>query len=190
MPKKVWIDAGHGGRASGAVSGSRMEKNDTLTFALELNRQFKAQGFATVLTRSTDKNVTLNARTSLERRAKCDLAISCHRNAATSPTANGLEVWLHSSAPKSYIAWASDMAQGIAKTGMALRAGQGTAGVYKGYRDSPKANYYANSGTNSPSCMLELGFMGSDKDNALFDDKYKEMCAGVVKASCRFLGVT
>ncbi|MFQ9872413.1 MAG: N-acetylmuramoyl-L-alanine amidase [Oscillospiraceae bacterium] len=41
---KVWIDAGHGGSASGAVNGSRMEKNDTLRLAKLVQAAFERWG--------------------------------------------------------------------------------------------------------------------------------------------------
>lgn len=189
MSKKIWIDAGHGGSASGATGCGRLEKDDTLLFALELDRQFREQGLTTVLTRTTDKYMALDSRTAIERKAVCDLAVSCHRNGAADKAANGFEVWLHSKAPQSYVQWARDIAEGMCTTGMEIRAGQAGAGVYKGFRGDPAADYYANSGTNCPSCLLELGFMGSARDNAIFDAAYKEMCAAVVKAGCKFLGV-
>lgn len=191
---KIWIDAGHGGNDSGATCYGRGEKADNLTYALELGRQFEAQGMAAVMTRSTDIAITLNDRTAIERSEKCNLAIACHRNGATDREARGFEIWLHSVAPQSYVNWAANICKGVEALGMPLRRGQNingkpVKGVYRGFRTDPKANYYANSGTSSPSMLIEFGFVSNKEDNAFFDEHYKQVCAAIVKASCEFLGV-
>ncbi|MEG1874566.1 MAG: hypothetical protein RR185_03275, partial [Angelakisella sp.] len=47
---------------------------------------------------------------------------------------------------------------------------------------------YANSGTVSPSMLIEFGYMQNPNDNAFFIKNYRAVCAVIVKASCRFLG--
>ena len=185
---KIWIDAGHGGGDSGACNGSRYEKTDNLNFANELAEQFRRLGHEAIMTRETDIYPSLSARTKLERVNNCDLAICCHRNSGAS-TAAGLEIWLHSRAAASYVEWAADVAEGIEAVGMPLRSGRGGYGraIYKGYRASSLLNYYCNSGTNSPSMLIELGFISNDADNALFDAHLDLMVKPIVEASCRFL---
>lgn len=191
---KIWIDAGHGGIDPGAVWGTRLEKHDNLSYALLLSQKFRALGFEILLTRSDDRTLTLVERTNLENAGQCALAIACHRNAAAVPSARGLELWLHSRAPASYVDWAKDMAAGIAQAGLPLRRSQipqkAADGVFRGFRSSPSANYYANSGTRAPSVLIELGFLTSEEDNTLFDAGEEALCDAIVAASCRFLGVT
>ncbi len=186
---KIWIDAGHGGGDSGAVNGIRYEKNDNLTYALKLQREFERRGMEVIMTRTTDCYPSLSARTKLERVNNCDLAICCHRNGG-SATATGLEIWLHSKAPASYINWAADMIAGVKVVGMKARCGRGGygEGIYKGYRASPLLNYYCNSGTNSPSMLVELGFITNEEDNQIFDENLDALVAAIADASCRFLG--
>lgn len=191
---KIWLDPGHGGTDGGACALDCTEKEDNLTYALELGRQFQAQGLEPIFTRTTDKSVTLTQRTNLENQEQCALAIACHRNGAGTPTATGLEIWLHSKAPKQYVDWAADICNGIKALGLPLRTGQSiigkvVPGVYRGFRTDPNANYYANSGTNAPSMLIELGFVSCQKDNVFFAEHYKAACAEIVKASCKFLGV-
>lgn len=106
---KVWLDPGHGGNDSGAVNGTRYEKNDALNLAVEVKRQFLEQGLEVVITRESDVYLSLAERTAIENKNNCSLAISLHRNAATDISANGVEIWLHSKAPDSYVAWANNM---------------------------------------------------------------------------------
>jgi hypothetical protein len=70
MPK-VCIDAGHGGEP-GAVNGKRTEKEDNLRYAQELEKQFIARGWNVIMTRTEDKDLKLDVRTSLANANKCD----------------------------------------------------------------------------------------------------------------------
>lgn len=190
---KIWIDPGHGGKDPGAIGCGRRECDDNMIYALELDRQFRAQDFETVLTRETDKSVSLNDRTAIERRGNCSVAIACHRNSFTQ-MATGFEIWLHSAAPQRYVDWANEICEGVKVLGMPLHGGQKIngkyyAGVNLGFPGYPKDNYYANSGTNSPSMLIEFGYMQNSSDNMFFDLHYDEVNTIIVKASCRFLGV-
>lgn len=182
---KIWIDAGHGGTDPGAVhaASGRKESDDTLRYALELARQFAALGFTPVLTRKIDESMTINARCAIERAQGCILALSCHRNAAGA-SANGAETWVHSRAPQPFVDWGGDMLDRIARLGMRKR------GSYKG---TPQGKGYSDFGvnrlTNSASMLIELGFVTSDADNALFDAKLPELCGCIVESSVAFLKV-
>ncbi|MFA9380273.1 MAG: N-acetylmuramoyl-L-alanine amidase [Acetanaerobacterium sp.] len=182
MPK-VCIDPGHGAQDSGSISGKRLEKNDNLALALRLDAQFRAQRWQTLLTRDDDSHIILAHRTALANTEKCDLFLSCHRNGFVNAAANGAEIWLHSQAPQRYKDWAADILARFAALGFANR------GVKLGYRDSLAADYAVNRNTNMPSMLLELGFVTSDKDNALFDDKPAEICEAIVRGCCTFSGV-
>ncbi len=185
----VWIDPGHGGKDPGAVSPEgRTEKDDNLVFAGVLAAEFIRQGFAVVQTRTDDSTVSLSQRTQIENKNDCALAISAHRNGAVSTDANGVEIWVHSGAGKAICDWAGDMIQGFAALGFRVRGGNYAPGVNRGYRSDPAKNYWINSQTKSPSMLLELGFMGNEGDNMIFDQNLNQMAQAVVKSSCEYLG--
>ena len=73
--------------------------------------------------------------------------------------------------------------------GMPARQGTVARGVYKGFRTDPTADYYCNSGTQSPSMLIELGFVSSPEDNDRFDRDYEKYCSAIVQAACEYLGV-
>lgn len=54
--KKVWIDAGHGGKDPGAVANGLKEKDIVLSVALEIKKRLEANydGVQVLLSRSTD----------------------------------------------------------------------------------------------------------------------------------------
>ncbi len=181
MPK-VCIDAGHGGSDPGAVSTSRREKDDNLLYAYELQKQFAAQGWAVVMTRTEDNNLPLATRTAIANSNKCDIVLSCHRNSYSNPAANGAEIWLHSQAPQRYKDWAADNLSCFEEIGFTNR------GVKLGHA-SGSGEYAINRDTIMPSMLIEAGFVTNDKDNALFDTAMSEICDAIVRGCCTFLGV-
>jgi len=87
-PKKITticLDPGHGGKDSGnRVAGFfwHDEKTYTLALAFELRDQLKQAGFNVILTRNSDTFVELPARPAVANRARADLFVSLHFNAA------------------------------------------------------------------------------------------------------------
>jgi N-acetylmuramoyl-L-alanine amidase len=79
--KTICLDPGHGGKDSGNRVGWHYEKNYTLPLALELRQQLQKAGFNVIMTRTTDKYVTLSDRSALANRHNADLFVSLHFNA-------------------------------------------------------------------------------------------------------------
>lgn len=95
----VVIDAGHGGEDVGAIGiNGQYEKDITLAISLELQKLLKKHfpKLKVVMTRSTDEFVELGTRTSIANKAKGDLFISIHCNAAAEKPsdANGCETYI------------------------------------------------------------------------------------------------
>jgi len=90
----VVIDAGHGGEDEGArgVRGLE-EKTLVLDVANRLARRLRDEGLAVTLTRSDDRFVPLELRTSLANDARGDLFISIHANSAPNPDPSGIETF-------------------------------------------------------------------------------------------------
>ncbi len=81
--KTIVIDAGHGGKDSGAVGPSRRyEKTITLNIGKYLFKILKERGYKVYLTRARDKYVSLKYRTKLANKKNADMFISIHANAA------------------------------------------------------------------------------------------------------------
>lgn len=100
----VVIDAGHGGKDAGAVGfGKYYEKNVTLAVAKYLKQEL-GKDFNIVMTRSTDKFVSLNERANIGNKAGADLFVSIHANAAGAASANGFEVFYYSKQSSPYAA--------------------------------------------------------------------------------------
>jgi N-acetylmuramoyl-L-alanine amidase len=81
--KTIVIDAGHGGKDSGAVGYKHyQEKRAVLKVAKLLRKILKKQGYRVYLTRDSDRFIELTDRTHFANRKKADLFISIHANAA------------------------------------------------------------------------------------------------------------
>lgn len=77
---KVYIDAGHGGRDSGAVKYLR-EKDVNLVMALACRDYLKLYGIETKMSRTKDVGTNLNQICADCNKWGADYAISCHNNA-------------------------------------------------------------------------------------------------------------
>ncbi|HIF9959079.1 TPA: N-acetylmuramoyl-L-alanine amidase [Campylobacter coli] len=85
--KIIVLDAGHGGKDSGALSdkkGSLKEKDVVLSTTLKLGNELKKRGYKILYTRSSDKFINLRDRTKYANDKRADLFISIHANAAPS----------------------------------------------------------------------------------------------------------
>ncbi|QIQ20509.1 hypothetical protein IPMB12_01710 [Zophobihabitans entericus] len=92
----VAIDAGHGGKDSGAVGPTKLyEKTVTLSIAKKLAVLLnKDPLFKGVLTRSTDRFISVSARSEIARQQRANLLVSIHADAAPNRSAAGASVWV------------------------------------------------------------------------------------------------
>jgi N-acetylmuramoyl-L-alanine amidase len=92
----VVLDPGHGGSNTGAhgVIGGLREKHLTLAIAERVANALRAHGIDAILTRTTDRTLTLRQRVEIAERANADLFVSIHANASPSRTQRGFETFL------------------------------------------------------------------------------------------------
>ncbi len=93
--RRIVIDAGHGGKDSGAVNHGYglQEKQLALDVANRLKRMLEQVGYEVVMTRKADVYIPLDQRPAMANRAKGDLFVSVHFNAAASTSAHGYETF-------------------------------------------------------------------------------------------------
>ena len=174
MNKKIYLDPGHGGLDSGAVNGKRLEKNDNLRLAKAVREKLKMQGHTVLLTREADnENPSLDARIGAANAAKADLFISLHRNSFTTPSANGIEIWVRYN---NHVAAAAEMLESLAKA-----PHQSNRGVKIG-------NYRVLHNAQMPAMLLEDGFISNTHDNELFDKFFDDYATAIAKGALNALG--
>jgi len=94
--RKIVIDPGHGGRDYGAPGNYKgvHEKKIVLALAKKLAKKIRAElSCEVVLTRETDKYLTLEERTAIANTKNADLFISIHTNSARDRRAFGIETY-------------------------------------------------------------------------------------------------
>ena len=96
--KTVVLDAGHGGKDTGAISknGAIKEKDVTLSVALKLGKMINSNypDVKVVYTRKRDEYIELSKRAEIANRNKADLFISIHVNSQKGTTATGTETFV------------------------------------------------------------------------------------------------
>src|SRR5216110_506915 len=97
--KTVVVDAGHGGKDSGAYRRSGPpEKIVTLDVAERLERKLRESQLKTVMTRSSDVFIPLDQRVSIENAQKNAIFVSIHFNDSRRRGIHGVETYYHSGA--------------------------------------------------------------------------------------------
>jgi len=92
----IVIDAGHGGKDSGAIGRylRTKEKNITLSYSKELYRQLKESGrYQVYMTRDDDEFISLRKRVQIARKKKANLFLSIHANAADNRKVSGFSIY-------------------------------------------------------------------------------------------------
>jgi N-acetylmuramoyl-L-alanine amidase len=102
--KKVFIDAGHGGKDPGAVGNGIKEKDIALAVSLGIKQRLESQydGVSVTLSRSTDTFLELRERTNQANKLGADALVSIHCNAGGG--AGGFESFRYTTASKASIA--------------------------------------------------------------------------------------
>ena len=171
---QVVIDPGHGGNDVGAEFEGRYEKDDNLALALLVKEKLDDMGIDVILTRDDDSYISLEKRCRIANRKKALLFVSLHRNSADG--AQGVEIWVSDSKPTADAMLANDILDGLESAGISENRG-----VKYGYAQG-NGNYYVNSHTLMPSCLVELGFINSEADNRLFDSNLENYAQAIAEA--------
>ncbi|MBE6771879.1 MAG: N-acetylmuramoyl-L-alanine amidase [Ruminococcaceae bacterium] len=171
---QVVIDAGHGGSDVGAEYDGRYEKDDNLNLALLVEEKLGLMGIDAVLTRDDDTFISLEKRCMVANLRQAQLFVSLHRNSADG--ANGVEIWISSEENETDLLLAENILSGLDNVGISQNRG-----VKSGYARG-EGDYYVNSHTNMPSCLVELGFINSEKDNELLDKNLEAYADAIANA--------
>ena len=165
--KTICLDAGHGGKDPGAVSGGVKEKDIALKMAKLIGGRLA--GYTVAYTRTDDSYVDLSERATCANRIKADLFVSIHCNSAANAQANGVEVFTHTSQSEGSM----DAANTIYKKLFAAASMVG--------RGIKAANYAVLRETKMPAVLVELGFISNAADHAkLTNPAWQEQAAAAI----------
>lgn len=187
----IAIDAGHGGKDSGAVGSEKYyEKTIALSVAKYLRDELKAD-FNVIMTRDSDVFVTLGERPRIANRAKADMFISVHVNSSAKKNSiTGTEVFYFSKKSSPYAERIAAFENSVGdkygeKTNNIVQimgelaykknqeisigfAKKTSAALAKamGMKDRGihGANFAVLRGFNGPGVLIELGFINNSED--------------------------
>lgn len=178
--KVIVVDAGHGGRAVGAVKKEIYEKNLNLEIVkkLKLLLDKDERNIGVYYTRLDDSNPTLDQRVQLANKVDADIFISVHNNASSTSSfsgLNGTEV-LYSESDQSKLSskkFATICLDKVSEEAMSRRLG-----LVKGDR------IYIVRTSQVPVALIECGYMTNKEElERLVSEDYQEKIAeGIYKA--------
>ena len=149
-PITIVIDPGHGGRQKGAVGPNGLaEKTVNLRVALRLRRYLRAAGVKVVMTRTTDKTLSLAARVRIARRARANRFISVHHNSSRNRRVNGTETYAKRGAKRRARSLARQVQNSLLRY-LRLRN-----------RGSKRANFYVLKNSRIPAILTEASFISN-----------------------------
>ncbi|MCI9978440.1 N-acetylmuramoyl-L-alanine amidase [Clostridioides difficile] len=176
--KTVMIDPGHGGSDSGTTGkplGGIKEKDYTLNTSLATTEYLRSKGINVIMTRDTDKTLSLGNRTALSNSLRPDLFTSIHYNASDT-TGNGVEVFykLEDKNGGTTKTLATNILNRILEKFNLKNRGAKTRALST---DATKDYLYVLRTNDMPAVLVECAFLDNEKDMSLLNtsSKVKEM---------------
>ena len=174
---KIAVFAGHGGSDPGAVDPIELEENDgiyqdeiyseesdiNLEAALILQSMLEKKGHKVIMARTEDIYVNLYERVEMANKNNADIVISLHANAASTPSASGIETFYYSS--PTYTSKKGKQLARLIQRELIDVTDTPDRGI-KG-RD----NLFVLRETNMPAILLEMGFITNLKEEKLLNEK-------------------
>ncbi|MBQ4057822.1 MAG: N-acetylmuramoyl-L-alanine amidase [Lachnospiraceae bacterium] len=178
MQPTIIIDAGHGGFDAGASYDGRREKDDTLRLALAVGQRLEQAGFPIVYTRTTDVYQKPIDKATLANQSGGDYFVSIHRNSSTIPNQySGVQTLVYNDAGVS-AALARNINDELEQVG------------FNKINVEERKDLAVLRRTSMPAILIEAGFINSDEDNRIFDQKFDAMVQAITTGIENTVGVS
>ncbi|MGI6500178.1 MAG: N-acetylmuramoyl-L-alanine amidase [Anaerostipes sp.] len=172
----VILDAGHGGYDNGAQYNGRREKDDNLKLTLAVGEILSQNGVPVSYTRQDDIYQSPNEKARIANRSGADYFVSFHRN--SSPNANqynGVETLVFDD---------NGIKGQLARNINANMEDVGFRNI--GVKERP--NLAVLNSTQMPAVLVEAGFLNSNQDNALFDERFDDIAKAIADGIIETIG--
>ena len=185
--RSIFLDPGHGGSDSGAVSGGVREKDLTLSVYNKVSSKLASLGYTVLTSRNIDKDVDLVDRAEQANNANADMLLSIHFNAGGRGVARGIETYYYQATadrvPKinkenhnnaERLERSRKLANKVQQN-LLYQTGANDRGV-------KRASFTVLRETSIPSILVELGFIDNPEErNKIKTNEYQERLAnGIV----------
>jgi N-acetylmuramoyl-L-alanine amidase len=155
MSKIIVLDAGHGGKDSGAVGFGLKEKDLTLKIVKKIGKLLgDYDGVKVLYTRTDDRFLELSDRAAIANKAEADFFCSVHINAT--PSGTGFETYIYNESSSKSVAYQNVIHPEIFKQ----------LGKVKD-RGKKRANYAVLRHSDMPAILTENLFIDNAADNKL-----------------------
>lgn len=176
MPLIV-LDAGHGGENPGATYQGRQEKDDVLALTLAIGQILENSGVEVYYTRTTDIYESPYQKAQEGNQVGGDYFISIHRNSSPYPNQySGVESLVYNRYSE-----AARMAYNINQ--QLEDVGFINLGV------NERTNLVVLNSTEMPAVLVEVGFINTDADNRLFDERFYDIAQAIADGILITLGL-
>lgn len=204
LPNKPFvlvIDPGHGGVDAGAVRGIFKESDITLKVAQKMQSLIQSefsQNIEVILTRETNRSLSLENRVRVAEQKNADLFISLHANSSQASYVTGMEFYFKKgmSAPRLPPIEASTTIKRIVgdltsfgQVRQSLKFNQLLQNQIKAWRVDEKtvikrAPFFVIEKTTMPSALIEIGYISnlSEAKLLLTDERQQEIAETIVKS--------
>lgn len=163
----IVLDAGHGGVNPGATYNGRQEKDDALTLTLAVGNILEANGMDVYYTRTTDIYESPYQKAMEANAVGADYFVSIHRNSSPYPNQyTGIESLVYNRYGEA-ARLAENINARLEEVGF----------VNQGVNERP--NLVVLNRTQMPSVLVEVGFINTDADNQLFDERFDEIAQAI-----------
>ncbi len=194
--RTVVIDPGHGGKDPGTMSIRGIkEKNIVLNIAKRLKTYLYDEGINAVLTRDSDRFISLWRRAQIANERQADFFISVHVNAARHKYVNGVEVFYLSDAVDDFAramqlsenaALQYENSSAVAVTLWNMLCAENRAEsielaesisqsicktLHTKNRGIKAAKFYVLKGAQMPAVLIEVGFLSNSEEGTKLKDK-------------------
>ena len=176
MPLIV-LDAGHGGANPGATYQGRQEKDDALALTLAVGRILEDRGVDVYYTRTTDVYESPAQKAEEGNQTGADYFVSIHRNSSPYPNQySGVESLVYNRYGEA-ARMANNINQQLETVGF---LNQGV---------NERTNLVVLNRPQIPAVLVEAGFINTDADNQLFDERFDDMARAIAEGILITLGM-
>lgn len=185
--KVIVIDAGHGGKDSGATAGGVYEKTLNLSVAKKVQSKLKSAGYEVIMIRSTDVFVELPDRAMIANRSNADIFVSIHTNSFNGIT-SGIETFSYNQQGSAKNPIVANDRNRTLKSNILSSSIQNSliSTTNARTRGAKKANFHVIRETGMPAVLTEIGFIDNTTErNKLVTNSYQEKLANGITSGIK-----